>query len=309
MLKLFTKILQVGIFVTLFCYLSFNMNSKHLQQRLIVNRTNPAAQVLVYNSVPKCSSRTFSALIRRLTTERKYQHYSGKRITPFPKMNEEQQSSLVDGLADYTGHVSIDNHFYNLDWTKYEHKIQVNLVNIVREPVERFSSLFHHVRNGWDAAFHVRPPVTWFNQSLESCVLENDTECQIGGNYTAPTAKGFPDVWPNDLQLSYFCGQDEECFDPSSVRALKRAMEAVETQYSVVGVVEEYNSTLHVLEAYLPGWFGGATKIFNSMEQKNVNPHAKVTEEVREVLRQRLHLDIEFYSFVKQRLALQLNNL
>lgn len=120
-------------------------------------------------------------------------------------------------------------------------------------------------------------------------------------------------MWPNDLQLSYFCGQDEDCFDPSSAGALKRAMEAVETQYSVVGVAEDYNSTLLVMEAYLPEWFGGATKMFSSMQmnqyEKNIHPHPNVTAEAREELKKRLHLDIDFYSFVKQRLALQLNNL
>ena len=64
------------------------------------------------------------------------------------------------------------------------------------------------------------------------------------------------------MLISYFCGFDAECGDPESVTALQRAKTVVETQYSVVGVVEERNLSLALMEAYLPRWFQG---VFNHL--------------------------------------------
>ena len=39
--------------------------------------------------------------------------------------------------------------------------------------------------------------------------------------------------------------------------------------------------------------------------QRNRNPHTKPSKEVKKILMERMKLDLEFYDFVKQRLALQ----
>ena len=46
--------------------------------------------------------------------------------------------------------------------------------------------------------------------------------------------------------------------DPEDATALQRAKLAVETRYSVVGVVEKREESLEVMEAYLPRWFRNA---------------------------------------------------
>ena len=39
--------------------------------------------------------------------------------------------------------------------------------------------------------------------------------------------------------------------------------------------------------------------------QRNQNPHTKPSKKVKKILMERMKLDLEFYDFVKQRLALQ----
>ena len=39
--------------------------------------------------------------------------------------------------------------------------------------------------------------------------------------------------------------------------------------------------------------------------QRNKNPHPKPKEEVKKIMQGRMKLDLEFYAFVKQRLAVQ----
>jgi uncharacterized membrane protein len=47
--------------------------------------------------------------------------------------------------------------------------------------------------------------------------------------------------------------------------ALQRAKKAVERHYAVVGVLEDLNSTLTVLENYIPLFFKGATQVYWGM--------------------------------------------
>ena len=107
------------------------------------------------------------------------------------------------------------------------------------------------------------------------------------------------------MLISYFCGFDAECGDPESVTALQKAKTVVETQYSVVGVVEERTLSLAVMEAYLPRWFQGVFNHLNLEEKPLKNPHPEPSKEVVNVLRQRLKLDYDFYAFVLQRLNKQ----
>lgn len=48
----------------------------------------------------------------------------------------------------------------------------------------------------------------------------------------------------------------------NTVGALERAKLAVEKHYSVVGVLEDVNATLTVLENYIPKFFRGATNAY-----------------------------------------------
>ena len=111
------------------------------------------------------------------------------------------------------------------------------------------------------------------------------------------------------MLISYFCGFDAECGDPESVTALQRAKTVVETQYSVVGVVEERNLSLALMEAYLPHWFQGVFNHLNFEEKPLKNPHPEPSEEVVKVLKERLKIDYDFYAFVLQRLNIQKRSL
>lgn len=91
---------------------------------------------------------------------------------------------------------------------------------------------------------------------------------------------------------------------------LERSKNVVETQYSVVGVLEDMTTTLAVFEKYIPRFFAGATEIyFNDMaEFKKINKNnfkPPVTEEVKQLLRQNFSREIDFYKFCKQRLQTQ----
>lgn len=52
--------------------------------------------------------------------------------------------------------------------------------------------------------------------------------------------------------------------------ALERAKHAVESQYAVVGVLEDLNTTLSVFEKYIPRFFSGATEVYYGKNENTV---------------------------------------
>ena len=55
------------------------------------------------------------------------------------------------------------------------------------------------------------------------------------------------------MQLTYFCGSSALCSNSTNRGALQQAKKNLEMRYTVVGVVEQFNASLAVLEEHLPG--------------------------------------------------------
>lgn len=92
--------------------------------------------------------------------------------------------------------------------------------------------------------------------------------------------------------------------------AMKRAIENVDKNYAVVGILEEMNMTLTVLEHYIPRFFKGAKELYNQQARKytRVNKNIykpKVEERVKDIVRKNFTREIEFYEFCRQRLYKQ----
>lgn len=92
--------------------------------------------------------------------------------------------------------------------------------------------------------------------------------------------------------------------------SMQMAKRTVETEYAVVGSLEDLNVTLSVLEHYIPRYFKDATKIYHENMgdlKKNMNgwKPAVIKDEVREMLKKNFTMEYEFYHFCKQRLYKQ----
>ncbi|XP_076366493.1 uncharacterized protein LOC143255146 isoform X3 [Tachypleus tridentatus] len=129
-------------------------------------------------------------------------------------------------------------------------------------------------------------------QDFEECVRTGDPECSFitGQSY--------------DLAIPYFCGHKEECMSLNNRAALELAITNVKKYYVVVGVLEEMNKTLAVLEGYIPRFFKGAPKLY-SIKPKVQNQNfrkKKVSEEIKKILKKNLTMEYEFYKFICKRL-------
>ena len=89
-----------------------------------------------------------------------------------------------------------------------------------------------------------------FNQTVNDCVLANSKEC---------TALK---IWKSGM-VPYFCGDMPICEEPSE-EALKIAKKNIDRSYLVIGLTENFNDFVEVLESMLPKFFDGL-KIHNSI--------------------------------------------
>jgi len=91
---------------------------------------------------------------------------------------------------------------------------------------------------------------------------------------------------------------------------MQRAKKNVEEHYAVVGTWEDTNTTLSVLEGYIPRFFSGAKDQYYALRKSlgNYNRNTyrpSLSDKARAVLSQNLTREIELYQFVRHRLYKQ----
>ncbi|XP_076309271.1 heparan sulfate 2-O-sulfotransferase hst-2-like isoform X3 [Tachypleus tridentatus] len=159
-------------------------------------------------------------------------------------------------------------------------------------------SHLNHFDHHRSSVFNKRQ-LTKDEQDFEECVRSADPECSF------ITGK------PYDLAIPYFCGHEEECTMLNNNAALQRAKMNVQRYYTVVGVLEEMNKTLEVLEGYIPHFFKGIFSLYTlKSEIQNRNSRKKmVSEEVKRILKKNLTMEYEFYEFIREKLHEQFKHL
>ena len=93
-------------------------------------------------------------------------------------MSSEDEKQIVDYILKQKKDVAFERHFYFFDWKKYS--LPVNLMNMVRDPVDRVVSHFYFVRSAkrWINR-EVVPLPSWFTKKFDKCVLTQDPECMV----------------------------------------------------------------------------------------------------------------------------------
>ncbi|KAF2901601.1 hypothetical protein ILUMI_04588 [Ignelater luminosus] len=283
-----------------------------LQPYQLNNTLKAQQEMIFFNRVPKVGSQTFMELLRRLSIKNHYGFHQDRvqrvetiRLAPEDQARLAALVSTYDPPGVYIKHVCFTNFSeFGLPEPIY--------VNIVRDPVERVISWYYYVRAPW---YYVErkmafpdiplPDPKWLKKDFETCVLSGDRECKY---LKGETREGIGD---HRRQSMFFCGHDEACTPFNTQGALQKAKMAVEQHYAVVGVLEDLNSTLTVLEHYVPRFFKGAFEVYwdeisryNTINRNTFKP--PVSEEVKEIVRRNFTKEIEFYQFCKQRLHKQL---
>lgn len=244
---------------------------------------------VVYNRVGKCGSRTMQNIIRVLAKRNDYNFYlssvsNDTRPKVYSLMNEVK---LIQSLASpmlYSRHIHYINfHKYGVVAPLY--------INLIRDPIARFSSNYHFKRYG-DMIDAKGRQLTFKegerDMDINECILNNNPECMPAR------------LW---YIIPYFCGQAAFCRLPG-VEAVRRAKMNVMENYLAVGVLEDFEGSLKVFQRLLPIHFDGAldtyTEMMSGENRKNTSTvgKKKISPAAYALLRKRMELDYEFYDFV-----------
>ena len=135
---------EVGKYV--FC-LFLKIFHKDIGEHITPTATNRTREglVLVYNRVPKCSSTSMYKLVKELAVRNKFKFSLAKSNDIRNELRTlQKEKALVAALKKLPKHGAYVRHVYNPDWERLG--LQVNLVNMIRDPISRMASWFYFVR-------------------------------------------------------------------------------------------------------------------------------------------------------------------
>ncbi|XP_041462146.1 uronyl 2-sulfotransferase-like [Lytechinus variegatus] len=253
---------------------------------------------VVYNRVPKCGSRMLIHCVRSLKN-----HIHGP-LSMIPQKYKDELPLLtrsVDGVksrkrAFLEGHVRFNN-FQDEN---------VYFFNMVRDPLDRLVSSFYFNRHGdgllspkqlEELRKNTHPEV--IDETFDECVHHERLSC------TGPKMLGY--------MMGFFCGYHPMCRKPTqwTLEEAKRNLD----YYTVVGIVEQYNSSMRALEFLFPSMFSGLVKKYYSHQgtdyqaKSHAYRYVPPSPEVRKLMKEKMRLEYEFYEYAKLRFDMLLDEL
>ncbi|XP_077076215.1 uronyl 2-sulfotransferase a isoform X3 [Siphateles boraxobius] len=212
---------------------------------------------------------------------------------PTPRVDLMRNISTIPQPFLYTRHV----HFLNFTRFRIEQPVYIN---IIRDPINRFLSNYFFRRFGdWRGEQNhlIRTPQMKDDErylDINVCIMENYPECSNPRLFYI---------------VPYFCGQHPQCREPG-VWALERAKQNVIENFLLVGILEELEDVLLLLERLLPHYFSDVLSIYKSptfWKMGNLTGTVKKhmpTIEALQVLYQRMKYEYNFYNFIRDQFHL-----
>ncbi|XP_072051962.1 uronyl 2-sulfotransferase-like [Amphiura filiformis] len=244
---------------------------------------------VVFNRVGKCGSRSVIFLLRHLAIINNFNMISSA-IYNQTRIDEAWQERLVHSIELFKTPFIFEKHLHYVNFPKYGSKLPV-YINIIRDPLARLVSFYYYTRFG-DVGHNVSYTGTAEKryQTFDDCVLQQNKTCTgINAFKIVP----------------FFCGQHKDCKFPS-LWALNQAINNVEENYLFVGILEELEDSLRVLEKLLPSMFTHALEYYLHPVVKDMSSTVTVNKkkpspEVQKIMKDAMQFEYQFYNFVRNK--------
>ncbi|XP_075220146.1 uronyl 2-sulfotransferase homolog pip-like isoform X2 [Lycorma delicatula] len=275
--------------------------------------------IVLFNSVPKSGGELIVLLLQWLESFNGFKHVrlpGGNKHTLNRYEQEKMIQTMMTEVRDGALPLTFDRHVFFINFTSFGHQSPI-YINLIRDPIDKaIATYYYHHTTPTPASRYtstsssVKNPnskisISWRTKlhyavvrEFEKCVKRDDPNCI------------YNDGEMYDLTIPYFCGQDEFCMMLNDQSALNRAKQNVERYFPVVGILEEVNSTLFVLQHQLPYFFRDVLNVFTmhlseKKARKLYRPISVLDKEVRKKLESQLAAEYEFYHYIKKRLLNQ----
>lgn len=264
------------------------------KQKDYIPRSPVNRQLVVYNKVAKCGSSSILATTAYLTKNlgmdyKVYQHPVELRQEKLGKrMSKENAGKEANIIAVLPRPALYARHVYYLNFTEFNLTKPI-YINMVRDPVDRFVSNFYFDQFG-SFGQNVSKPI--HPQNINECVLKRLPRC---------SSKYFLSLY----MTRFFCGHDQAC-NADEKTAVEIAKRNIMTEYTLIGLTEEFENSLILFEKLLPNFFRGALEAWRVIKNEKFHRYStvqkdEISPEARQMLKEKMWADYEIYFFIKQR--------
>ncbi|CAK8694315.1 unnamed protein product [Clavelina lepadiformis] len=308
--RLFRRKFNVTVVICIFCFVVFvtifplqnrkqakrhSSDSKHenIPRQDLELLKDKDERFVVYNRVPKCGSMSMTTVCYRAGGVNGFKVASPYENGEKQAKTEEEQEEFIDFLHQQPPGYLYIRHQYFIDFTRFNSK-QPIYINMIRDPVARFESFYYFSRFGNERGGGAgRMSDVRRQEGIDECIQNNRQECSK----------------PYWQMVPYFCGQDPGCMSRSQW-AVDKAKENIKKHYVFVGILEDLDTSLRLLEAILPKYFKNALNIYHNPENERLKfeTHTKnkkkTSEAAKEFLKTQTSIKLEYdlYVFVQNEL-------
>ncbi|XP_026481327.1 heparin sulfate O-sulfotransferase-like, partial [Ctenocephalides felis] len=151
--------------------------------------------------------------------------------------------------AFYHGHIAY------LDFSRLGGPSSPLFINLLRKPLDRLVSYYYFLRNGDNFRPYLMRKKHGNKMTFDECVELKQPDCDPNN------------MW---LQIPFLCGHAAECWEPGSRWALEEAKRNLINNYFLVGLTEQLEDFIRILENSLPRIFKGATEYYQTSNKSHL---------------------------------------
>lgn len=246
----------VSFFLLLFYFRSTSLNpsAEPLVMPAISNPATPYEPILIYNRIPKTASTTLMHLPYELCKTLGYNVLLLNITRPQHLLTFQDRVFFAHNITQWQGKrpALYHGHFGYIDFEQMGISGPSPIyINMIRRPLDRLVSYYYFLRYGDDFRVNKIRSRMGDKMTFDECVERKLGDCDP------------KKMW---VQVPWFCGHFKKCWEPGNRWALEQAKFNLAHKYFLVGVTEELETFIQLLEMTLPRFFKGATKIFQNSD-------------------------------------------
>ncbi|KAK2714880.1 heparin sulfate O-sulfotransferase-like [Artemia franciscana] len=252
-------------------------------------KASSSQSIFIYNRIPKTGSTSFMGLVYDLCEKNNFYVLHLNLSKNSHTFTAADQVRFTKNITEWTERRSAfyHGHVAYLDFRRIGSNTSPVYLNLVRKPLDRLISYFYFLRYGDDFRPHLVRKKQGDKMTFDECVNQSLQDCD-------PV-----NLW---LQIPFFCGHAAQCWEPESDWALEEAKRNLAEKYFLVGITEEIESFIEILEFSYPNIFKDALNIFRTSNKthlrrtnKKVLPSSKTLQKIQES--KIWQMENEFYEF------------
>lgn len=255
----------------------------------------PNTKFIFHNKLPKCGSTTMHNIVGLLSRKNNFTYW--KIMSGVMKFTDEE--TLIQALKmRYREPFFLLQHHFWMDFTKYSMH-QPTFVNLIRDPISWFQSHYTFMRFGMNKGRSEDSPK--LGSDIDDCIKNKEKNC-VSNQWT---------------YIEFFCGSEKLCatmkasYEAGDIDVKRQVLEIVKRRvvkdYFIIGILEQFEDTLSLLETMLPMFYKGAMDAWKSdyiqfrRNQTKTTNKEPLSQFARDYLEKGpLSYETDFYWFTRQ---------